>query len=106
MRGQQTFGTGKVRILKAVEKTGSLSQAARELDMSYRHVWSAIHAAEQRLGRPLLVRHRGGKGGGGAVLTKYAKEIMQRFERMERQVRTRVDRCFRNAFRGSNIVCE
>jgi len=98
--GKLCFGSGRARILRAVAETGSLNRAAAALGMSYRHAWSQIRAAEQRVGRPLLKRRRGGRERGGAELTDYAKEVMQRFEKMERKVRACVDRYFGEAFRG------
>ena len=98
--GDLCFGSGRARILRAVGETGSLNKAASALGISYRHAWSQIRAAEQRLGRPLLTRRRGGRERGGAELTDYAKEVMRRFEKMERDVRNHVDRCFQDEFRG------
>lgn len=89
--GELCFGSGKARILRAVAATGSLNQAARELGMSYRHAWTLMRVAEQRLGKPLLIRTRGGSGRGGAVLTDYAKDVLERFEQMDREVREFVD---------------
>ena len=92
--GKLCFGAGRARILKAVDQTGSLNAAARELGLSYRHAWSQIHTAEQRLGEPLLLRTRGGNRRGGAELTDYAREVMRRFESLEREVRDFTDRRF------------
>jgi len=85
-RGMPIFGSGKCRILRAVAETGSLNKAATKLGMSYRHAWSTIRAAEQRLGEPLLHRQRGGQQGGGAQLTEYAEALTQRFEELDRDV--------------------
>jgi molybdate transport system regulatory protein len=96
--GRLCFGAGKAGILRAVEETGSLSEAARKLEMSYRHAWTSIRAAEERLGRPLLVRRRGGKEKGGASLTGYAKELLRRFEKVDRDVRAFAARRYRETF--------
>ena len=71
--GKLCFGIGRARLLRAVEETGSLNRAAHTLGMSYRHAWSQIKSAEENLGETLLVRSRGGKNRGGAVLTKRAR---------------------------------
>ncbi|MBN1671834.1 MAG: LysR family transcriptional regulator [Kiritimatiellae bacterium] len=97
--GEQVFGAGKARMLKAVAKTGSLNAAAHELGMSYRHVWSSIRAAEQRLGRALLVKTKGGKKGGGAAVTPYAKDLIGKFERLEKDIRTMTNKRFAEIFR-------
>ena len=80
INGNLVFGSGKLLILKAVHETGSINKAAEKLGMSYRHAWSYIQTAEQRLGKPLLIKTRGGKDGGGAELTEYAKELIKKFE--------------------------
>ena len=97
--GELVFGSGKARILRAVEQTGSLNAAAVELGMSYRHVWSSIRAAEERLGRPLLIRSKGGPGGGGAVLTPEAKRLMERLTVLSNETRALADKRFKELFR-------
>jgi molybdate transport repressor ModE-like protein len=59
--------------------------------MSYRHAWSQVKSAEESLGDPLLVRNRGGSTRGGAVLTEKARELLERFEALERDVRAFVN---------------
>jgi molybdate transport system regulatory protein len=86
-KGEQVFGSGKADILHAVEETGSLNAAAAQLGMSYRHVWAAIRAAEERLGRPLLRKQRGGRKGGGATLTNYARKLVAQFEALEKDIK-------------------
>jgi molybdate transport system regulatory protein len=98
--GRLCFGAGRAAILAAVKRVGSLSQAARELGMSYRHAWSVIRAAEQRLGRPLLIRKRGGRDRGGAVLTPFGEHLLARFEELNADVRSFADRRFRKVFLG------
>ena len=98
-KGEQVFGSGRARMLKAVARAGSLNAAAKDLGMSYRHVWSCIRASEERLGRPLLIKSKGGRSGGGAVLTDYAKDLLRKFEKVEREVRAFVDTRFKNVFK-------
>jgi molybdate transport system regulatory protein len=92
------FGFGRASILKAVHETGSINQAAEKLGMSYRRIWSYIHAAESRLKRPLLKKNKGGKSGGGAVLTDYAKLLLEKFEHLDRDVREYTNRRFKETF--------
>ena len=81
--GELAFGPGRAQLLEAIAETGSISAAASALEMSYRHAWSMIRASERRLGSPLVQTHRGGKGGGGAGLTEFAGELLERFREME-----------------------
>ena len=74
--GEPAFGQGRVCILQAVADTGSLSQAARELGMSYRDLWGRVRAMERRLGVKLVVATAGGRGGGGSTLTPAAEGLI------------------------------
>lgn len=96
--GELVFGAGKSLILKAIGETGSINKAAKKMNMSYRHAWSYIRSAEKRLCKPLLIKVRGGKEGGGAVLTDYAKDLLEKFERLEEDVMTYTNRCYKEIF--------
>lgn len=85
--GKLAFGIGKCRILKEIARTGSINKAAKNLGMSYRHAWSYVSFAEKRLGESLLIKVKGGEKGGGAALTDYAKDLVEKFERLEEDVR-------------------
>lgn len=85
--GKLAFGIGKYLILKEIAKTGSINKAAKNMGMSYRHAWSYMSSAEKRLGEALLLKAKGGEKGGGAVLTDYAKHLLEKFERLEEEVR-------------------
>jgi len=93
--GKLVFGVGRARILRAVEKTGSLNKAARELGMSYRHTWSSIRAAEERLGKSLLISRRGGRERGGTTLTPYARKLLKKFDSLDAAVSSCADRKFK-----------
>ncbi len=96
--GELVFGTGKLIILKAIAETGSINQAAKKLNMSYRHAWSYIRSVEKRIGRPLLVKVKGGKSGGGAMLTVYAKNLIEKFEKLEEEVKDFTNKRYREIF--------
>ena len=66
-QGRIIFGLGRMRILSAIEKCGSLNSAAKDLKMSYRAVWGKIKVTEEALGKPLLVKSQGGSAGGGST---------------------------------------
>jgi len=99
--GEVIFGAGRVKILNAVEKNGSINAAAAELHMSYRAVWGKIKATEDRLGKPLLTKHNGGKHGGGSALTPFAKTLVERFEHLDGLMRTTSDKLFEGLFVGA-----
>jgi molybdate transport system regulatory protein len=80
--GDVLFGMGRVKILEAIDRGGSINAAAKALKMSYRAVWGRIKATEERLG----VRTAGGASGGGSTLTPYAKDLIRVYKAFRRQV--------------------
>jgi len=92
--GNVVFGLGRVRILDAVDRLGSLHAAAKELKMGYRAIWGRIRATEKRLGEKLLVRTIGGSSGGGSTLTPYARMLLDQFRDLEKGIRQYSDQNF------------
>ncbi len=94
--GNVVFGLGRLRILEAVQRLGSINAAAKELKMGYRAIWGRITASEERLGKALLVRNVGGSSGGGSQLTPFAESLMERFRTLHRTVEIESDALFEN----------
>lgn len=78
--GLPLLGEGRIHILKAIKKTGSISGAARELGMSYRAAWGKVRTTEKRLGKILVKGKSGGASHGGAALTEDALDLIDYFE--------------------------
>lgn len=74
------FGEGPCRLLRAVEKNGSLRAAAGSMNMAYSKALSILRRAESVLGFALTEKSIGGKGGGGSRLTREGKEFLTRYE--------------------------
>ena len=79
------LGPGKVDLLEAIEKAGSISQAARFMTMSYRRAWDMVETMNQSFKKPLVKSVTGGSRGGGAQLTDSGKEMVALFRSMEKQ---------------------
>ncbi len=78
--GHILVGEGRVSLLKAIGQTGSLTKAAKSLEMSYKKAWSLINAVNTRAKTPVITTSIGGKGGGGAELTPYGKSLITAVE--------------------------
>jgi len=78
--GHVLLGEGRVRLLKALEETGSLSKAAKKLEISYRKAWSLVDAVNKSSKKPVIKSSIGGKGGGGAQVTPYGKDLIKVFD--------------------------
>ena len=78
-----SVGIGKIRLLEAIDRTGSLSQAAREIGMSYRRAWLLMDSMNAEFDTHVISATVGGSGGGGAKLTAFGKELVQAYRRLE-----------------------
>lgn len=92
------FGEGKSELLKSIDKTGSISEAAKTMGISFRHAWGYITAIEKRLGMKFIVRSKGGKGGGGSYLTPSAKAFIHKYDRLRNLTNKFVDTKFKELF--------
>ncbi|MBU4235533.1 MAG: LysR family transcriptional regulator [Proteobacteria bacterium] len=63
------LGHGRVVLLERIKEHGSLSQAAKSMEMSYKHAWDLLGSMNRQAGCRLVETTRGGKSGGGATLT-------------------------------------
>ena len=77
------LGPGKVDLLEAIERTGSISAGARELGLSYRRAWDLVDTMNHCFKHPLVARVKGGKGGGGAQLTAEGRRMLDLYRTME-----------------------
>jgi molybdate transport system regulatory protein len=96
--GQMVFGPGRMNILEAVGKHGSILAAAKELGMSYRAVWGKIKASEECLGRALVIKHIGGHRSGGSELTVFGKTLVENFWRLQTAIRETSEALFQGLF--------
>lgn len=77
------MGPGKARLIALIDETGSISGAAREMEMSYRRAWQLVEAINASFDRPVIITAVGGKRGGGAAVTAFGREIVVSFRKME-----------------------
>jgi molybdate transport system regulatory protein len=96
--GEVVLSVWRVRLLEAVEETGSITAAAAALNVPYRRAWQRLHEMEQRLGVSLVKTEVGGVGGGGAKLTPEAKDLIKRFHLFADGLGEEINNKFENAF--------
>jgi molybdate transport system regulatory protein len=93
------IGPGKIALLEAIHKTGSITAAARSMDMSYRRAWLLGDDINNLLREPAVTAESGGAGGGGrAILMPAGRKIIQHYHSIERRTRAAARREFQ-AFR-------
>jgi molybdate transport system regulatory protein len=83
-KGEAFFGEGIVDLLLAVERKKSISLASKDIGMSYRYALHRISIAEERSGRKLVLRFRGGAPKGGAELTEECHFLLKRYSDAKR----------------------
>lgn len=81
--GEIALGPGKVDLLEAIEKKGSISGAAREMGLSYRRAWQMVSAMNTCFRSPIVECSKGGKGGGGAQVTPLGQRVTELYRAME-----------------------
>lgn len=86
--GGTLFGPGRRRLLELLAETGSLAEAARRLDMSYRAAWGRLVASEERLGFPLVERDASGRR--GSRLTPEARQLLAAYQLLEKEAARRL----------------
>jgi 8-oxo-dGTP diphosphatase len=72
---------GRARILNIISETQSLSKCAKEMKMSYRHLWGEIKEMEEAAGEPLVNSYRGGPSGGKTEITQAARSLLLEYKR-------------------------
>ncbi|MEK1895206.1 MAG: winged helix-turn-helix domain-containing protein [Rhizobium sp.] len=85
---QDRLGRGKMELLEHIRDTGSISAAGRAMDMSYRRAWLLVSDMNRMFRDPVVESQRGGQKGGGAALTPFGDELLARFRKMERMMKS------------------
>ena len=84
MRGKEiAFGPGKMELLELVAETGSISEAAKRMEMSYMRAWSLIQTMNACFNAPVIEAVRGGHERGGAELTATGQRVLKLYRQME-----------------------
>lgn len=97
------LGPGKIRLLEAIGKTGSISQAGRSLGMSYRRAWLLVADLNRSFHAAVVVTQPGGRRGGGAELTRFGRDLIKKYRAIESRAEAAAKRQMRDlaaALRG------
>ena len=77
------IGPGKIALLEAIGETGSLTSAAKSLDMSYRRAWMLLDELNNALKKPAVASVKGGQHGGGSELTDVGRQLVELYRRID-----------------------
>jgi molybdate transport system regulatory protein len=79
----KVLGHGRVELLERIHGSGSLRQAALQMKMSYKQAWDLVKHMNENLAVPVVVLHRGGTGGGKAVVTEKGLEVVKQYNELQ-----------------------
>ena len=80
--GKSFLGLGRIDLLKGIEQTGSISQSAKTMRMSYKAAWDNIDAINNLADKPLVERYIGGRGGSGTKLTREGQKAIEAYDEL------------------------
>ncbi len=97
------IGPGKIALLEKMRACGSLSQAARELGMSYRRAWELLNDLNHCFDQPLVLTAVGGSGGGGSSLTPLGEALVAAYRTLESDTNERAAKQFASFARRTQM---
>lgn len=97
----KAFGEGPYQLLTGILESGSLSNAAKKLGMSYSLAYNLIKSIENNLGFPLITSKSGGPGGGGSELTPEALNLMNKYRGFQDEAALMLKELFEKYFKPS-----
>jgi molybdate transport system regulatory protein len=100
--GRYVLGEKEADLLGAVEREGSIKEAAKAVSLSYRTAWARIQAMEQAAGHPMVRSRAGGPGGGATTLTDECRAMLHQLRELSRRVGATLDREFQSLQRDAS----
>jgi molybdate transport system regulatory protein len=80
------IGHGRVVLLERIMEYGSITRAAKSMDMAYRHAWDLVDSMNRQAEERFVEVATGGKGGGGARVTKAGQQAIKMFWRFHKDL--------------------
>lgn len=92
LSGDFYIGPGRADLMELIAETGSISEAARRMGMSYKRAWGLVQALNDGFGTPLIETARGGAAQGGAALTEAGNKVLSHYRQMQQRTRDAIAR--------------
>ena len=89
---EKVLGRGRVELLERIRDSGSIRQAALQMKMSYKQAWDMVNHLNTHFASPLVISHRGGKGGGKAALTEEGIRVIKCFHQLQQKFQEFLDK--------------
>ncbi len=85
---QRAIGPGKIKLLELIDRHGSISEAGRQMGMSYRRAWLLVDNLNRCFRAPVVTSQAGGQHGGGASLTEFGYAVVEHYRAVESAAHT------------------
>lgn len=96
--GGRVFGEGLYRLLKEIQLTGSLREAASGLGMAYSKAHRVISTCERNIGFTLTEKKVGGISGGGSEVTEAGIQLVETYERFCKKIEKGIKKSYMKHF--------
>lgn len=96
--GNKLIGSGVYELLLKVKSEGSLSEAAKSMNMSYNKAHSLVKVLEKRLSIKVLDAKRGGSSGGGSTLTREGEDLLARYKKVLEKLEKNMEEAYQMYF--------
>ena len=96
--GLLVFSDYRAQLLRHIDETGSLAEAAERMGLSYRRAWGKVREIEKNLGVKLVESEAGGAGGGGSRLTRQGERLLALYQRLRRRMEADLEKEFQEVF--------
>ena len=83
------IGPGRADLLELIAESGSITEAARRMGMSYKRAWGLVQALNEGFGASLIETQRGGVEQ-GAALTPAGAEVLKRYRHMQAEAKSAI----------------
>lgn len=93
--GEFILSDGRAHLLRRIKETKSISEAAKEMGMSYRHAWGVLHRISENAGGDIVTSSRGGRQGGETLLTPLGEEVLAEYENRVSSLQSQFDNHWR-----------
>lgn len=84
--GELYLGGGRIMLLENIDKLGSISAAARSMGLGYRNAWLWINSMNRLAPSPLVLKVKGGHGGGYAQVTEEGLKAINYYKHLKEKM--------------------
>ena len=95
---EKFFGPGGYELLGLIKETGSVRLACEKMGMSYSKAWHMLDTIEAETKVPVIIRKKGGAGGGATSLTEAGEQLLARYEAYVTECRIAIQEIFERHF--------